>query len=100
MRKDNLGMGIGKTPGGVVVADSGGTRALVAVFEGPDGKEVMAIPPATANGIKCMVVAVSATGEMAVFIIASIALKQLACRDEDMEKNCSTIPASDKRFNG
>lgn len=58
----------------------------------------MAIPPVTANGFKCMVVAVSAAGEMVVFIIASIVLKQLACRDEDMEENCSKIPASDKRF--
>jgi hypothetical protein len=99
MFRDSLSMGIEKTPGGVVIEDSGGTRVLVAVFEGPGEKEVMAIPPATANGIKCKV-AVSATGEMVVFIIASIALKQLACRYEDREQNCSTIPASDKRFNG
>ncbi|KAB2099213.1 hypothetical protein AG0111_0g12462 [Alternaria gaisen] len=100
MFKDSLGMGIGKIPGGVVIEDSGGTRVLVAVFEGPGEKEVMAIPPATANGIKCMVAAVSAAGEMVVFIIVSIVLKQLACRDEDMEEDCSKIPASNKRFNG
>jgi hypothetical protein len=100
MFKDSLDMGIEKTPGGVVIEGAGDTRVLVAVFEGPGEKEVMAIPPATANGINCMVVVVRAAGEMVVFIIASIALKQLACRDEDREQNCSTIPASDKRFNG
>jgi hypothetical protein len=73
---------------------------LVAVFGDPGEKEVVAIPPATMNGIKCMVVAVSAAGEMLVFIIASIVLKQLACRDEDMEENCSKILASSKKFNG
>ena len=98
MFNDSLGMCIEKTPGGVVIEGAGDTRVLVAVFEGPGEKEVMAIPSATANGIKCMVVAVSAAGEMVVFIIASIVLKQLACRDEDMEENCSKIPASDKRF--
>ena len=100
MFKDSLGVGIEKTPGGVVIEDSGGTRVLVAVFEGPGEKEVVAIPPATANGIKCMVVAVSAAGEMVVFIIASIVLNQLACRDKDMEENCLNIPAPNKRFNG
>lgn len=93
-------MGIEKTPGGVVIEDSGGTRVLVAVFEGPGEKEVMAIPPATANGINCMVVVVRAAGEMVVFIIAPIVLKQLACRDEDMGENCLKIPAPNKRFNG
>ena len=100
MFNDSLGMCIEKTPGGVVIEGAGDTRVLVAVFEGPGEKEVMAIPSATANGIKCMVVAVSAAGEMVVFIIAPIVLKQLACRDEDMEENCSKIPASNKRFNG
>ena len=100
MFNDSLGMCIEKTPGGVVIEGAGDTRVLVAVFEGPGEKEVMAIPSATANGIKCMVVAVSAAGEMLVFIIASIVLKQLACRVEDMEENCSKIPASNKRFNG
>jgi hypothetical protein len=47
-----------------------------------------------------MVVAVSAAGEMVVFIIASIVLNQLACRDKDMEENCLNIPAPNKRFNG
>ena len=100
MFNDSLGMCIEKTPGGVVIEGAGDTRVLVAVFEGPGEKEVMAIPSATANGIKCMVVAVSAAGEMVVFIIASIVLKQLACRVEDMEENCSKIPASNKGFNG
>jgi hypothetical protein len=100
MFNDSLGMCIEKTPGGVVIEGAGDTRVLVAVFEGPGEKEVMAIPSATANGIKCMVVAVSAAGEMVVFIIASIVLKQLACRDEDMEENCSKILASNKKFNG
>ena len=100
MFNDSLGMCIEKTPGGVVIEGAGDTRVLVAVFEGPGEKEVMAIPSATANGIKCMVVAVSAAGEMVVFIIASIVLKQRACRVEDMEENCSKIPASNKRFNG
>jgi hypothetical protein len=100
MFNDSLGMCIEKTPGGFVIEGAGDTRVLVAVFEGPGEKEVMAIPSATANGIKCMVVAVSAAGEMVVFIIASIVLKQLACRVEDMEENCSKIPASNKRFNG
>ena len=100
MFRDSLSMGIEKTPGGVVIEDSGGTRVLVAVFEGPGEKEVMAIPPATANGINCMVVVVRAAGEMVVFIIAPIVLKQLACRDEDMGENCLKIPAPNKRFNG
>ena len=100
MFNDSLGMCIEKTPGGVVIEGAGDTRVLVAVFEGPGEKEIMVILPATASGIKCMVVAVSAAGEMVVFIIASIVLKQLACRVEDMEENCSKIPASNKRFNG
>ena len=50
--------------------------------------------------VAVFVVAVSAVGEMVVFIIASIVLKQLARRDEDMEENCSKIPASNKRSNG
>ena len=57
MFNDSLGMCIEKTPGGVVIEGAGDTRVLVAVFEGPGEKEVMAIPSATANGIKCMVVA-------------------------------------------
>lgn len=100
MFKDSLGMGIEKAPGGVFIEDSEGTRVLVAVFVSPGEKEVMTIPPATVNGIKCMVVSVSAAGEMVVFIATSIVLKQRACRDEDMEENCSKIPASNKRFNG